>query len=52
MYGAGSAGIAIAKHLLNLGVRDIIMLNRSGIICEGMAGFKPGTGRDGLNDKP
>ena len=39
--GAGSAGIAIAKHLLNLGVRDIIMLNRSGIICEGMAGLNP-----------
>jgi len=39
--GAGSAGIAIAKHLLNLGVRDIIMLNRSGIICEGVAGLNP-----------
>lgn len=34
--GAGSAGIAIAKHLLNLGVNDIIMVDRFGIICEGM----------------
>ncbi|HHX12565.1 MAG TPA: NADP-dependent malic enzyme, partial [Clostridiales bacterium] len=32
--GAGSAGIAIAKHLLNLGVKDIIMVDRFGIICE------------------
>lgn len=34
--GAGSAGIAIAKHLLNLGLKDIIMVDRFGIICEGM----------------
>ncbi len=34
--GAGSAGIAIAKHLLNLGVKNIIMCDRFGIICEGM----------------
>ena len=35
--GAGSAGIAIAKHLLRLGVSNLIMCDRFGIICEGMA---------------
>lgn len=35
--GAGSAGIAICKHLLNVGVRDIVMVDRFGIICEGDA---------------
>ena len=34
--GAGSAGIAIARHLLNMGVRQLIMVDRFGIICEGM----------------
>lgn len=35
MNGAGSAGIAIAKHLLNLGVKNITMCERHGIICDG-----------------
>ena len=35
--GAGSAGIAIAKHLLQLGVKHMIMCDRFGIICEGMS---------------
>lgn len=30
--GAGSAGIAIGKHLLNLGVKNLIMVDRNGII--------------------
>ncbi len=30
--GAGSAGIAIGKHLLNLGVKDLIMVDKIGII--------------------
>ncbi len=30
--GAGSAGIAIGKHLLNLGVKNLIMVDRLGII--------------------
>ncbi len=30
--GAGSAGIAIGKHLLNLGVKNIIMVDKSGIV--------------------
>lgn len=33
--GAGSAGIAIAKHLMMLGVKDITMCDIFGIICEG-----------------
>ena len=39
MSGAGSAGIAVAKHLMRLGVRDILVCNRNGIICEGMDGL-------------
>ncbi|MBS5737749.1 MAG: NADP-dependent malic enzyme [Clostridiales bacterium] len=33
--GAGSAGIAIAKHLLLLGVKNLIMVDRFGIIVDG-----------------
>ncbi len=33
--GAGSAGIAICKHLFNVGVKNITMVDRFGIICEG-----------------
>lgn len=33
--GAGSAGIAIGKHLLNLGVKNLTMVDRFGIICRG-----------------
>lgn len=39
--GAGSAGIAIAQHLMKLGVKNIIMVDRFGIICEGMADLNP-----------
>ncbi len=35
--GAGSAGIAIAKHLINMGAKNIIMVDKFGIICEGMS---------------
>lgn len=35
--GAGSAGIAIANHLMNLGVKNLIMVDKFGIICEGDA---------------
>ena len=41
MSGAGSAGIAIAKHLLNIGFRDIIMCDRFGILCEGVEEMNP-----------
>ena len=33
--GSGAAGVAIAKLLLTLGVKDVIMCGRSGIIYEG-----------------
>ncbi len=39
--GAGSAGCAIGKHLLNMGVTDLTMVDRFGIISRDM---------DGLND--
>lgn len=32
--GAGSAGIAIAKHLINLGVKNLIMVDKIGIIAD------------------
>ena len=33
--GAGSAGIAIAKQLINMGVQNLILCDRFGIICKG-----------------
>lgn len=36
LNGAGSAGIAIAKHLLNLGLKNLTLVDRFGMICEGM----------------
>ncbi len=33
--GAGAAGIAIAKHLLNMGVKHITLCDSKGIICKG-----------------
>lgn len=33
--GAGSAGIAIGKHLMNIGVKNITYCDRFGIICQG-----------------
>ena len=39
--GAGSAGVAIGKHLLHLGVSDLVMVDRFGVICEGMEGLNP-----------
>ncbi len=32
--GAGSAGIAIGKHLMNIGVKNLTFCDRFGIICE------------------
>lgn len=37
--GAGSAGIAIAKHLLKLGAKNIVMCDKFGIIYEGQEGL-------------
>ena len=37
--GAGSAGTAIGLHLMKLGVKNLVMVDRFGIICEGMNGL-------------
>lgn len=34
--GAGSAGIAITKHLIHMGLKHVTMVDRCGILCEGM----------------
>lgn len=39
--GAGAAGTAIALHLLHLGVGEIILSDRTGVIYEGRAGLTP-----------
>ena len=39
--GAGSAGTAIANHLLRIGVQDLILCDKLGILCEGMEGLSP-----------
>ena len=39
--GAGSAGIAIAEQLLRLGVHDLILCDKEGIICEGNENLNP-----------
>jgi len=38
--GAGAAGTAIARLLLESGIRDIILLDRQGIIVEGRSGLE------------
>lgn len=35
LNGAGSAGVAIAKHLFNMGAKRIILCDSKGILCEG-----------------
>ena len=37
--GAGAAGISIGRHLLNMGVTDLTMVDRFGIISEDMEGL-------------
>ncbi len=39
--GAGAAGIAVGKHLMNLGVRDLTFCDSAGIICEGCNANNP-----------
>ena len=39
--GAGSAGIAICKHLMNIGVRNVTMCDSAGILCEGDVRLNP-----------
>ena len=37
--GAGSAGTAIGMHLMQLGVKNLVMVDRFGIICDGADGL-------------
>ena len=39
--GAGSAGIAIGRHLLRLGLKDLILVDRAGIVARGEAWLNP-----------
>ncbi len=39
--GAGSAGISIGRHLLNLGLKNLVMVDRFGAIYEGKAENNP-----------
>ena len=39
--GAGSAGIAIGRHLLQLGLGELVMVDRDGILCEGEPWLNP-----------
>ena len=39
--GAGSAGIAICKHLMNIGLKDVVMCDSAGILCEGDPRLNP-----------
>lgn len=39
MQGAGAAGVAVTKLLLNYGIKNVIMIDRQGIIYEGRAGL-------------
>ncbi len=39
--GAGSAGCAIGKHLLNMGVEHLVMVDRFGIIARDIEGLNP-----------
>ena len=39
--GAGSAGMAICRHLMRLGATNIVMCDRSGIIYDGRDGLNP-----------
>ncbi len=41
LNGAGSAGIAIAKHLLRLGVKNMILCDRFGILHQGLPNLNP-----------
>ena len=41
MSGAGAAGIAIAKFLMNLGAKDITLCNSKGTVCEGDEKLNP-----------
>ena len=37
IHGAGAAGTAIAEHLLSLGIKDLILCDKFGTLCDGDA---------------
>lgn len=39
--GAGSAGIAICRHLMNIGVKNAVLCDSAGVLCEGDARLNP-----------
>ncbi|MBO4283166.1 MAG: NADP-dependent malic enzyme [Clostridia bacterium] len=39
--GAGSAGIAIGRHLLRLGLKELILVDRAGIVAQGEGWLNP-----------
>ena len=39
--GAGSAGCAIAMHLMNMGAENLVMVDKSGILCRGDESLSP-----------
>ena len=39
--GAGSAGIAICKHLMNIGIKNVTMADSAGVLCEGDPRLNP-----------
>ncbi len=39
--GAGSAGISICKLIMSLGVRDVVLVNSKGAVCEGDERLNP-----------
>jgi len=39
--GAGAAGMSIAKLLMTVGVQDMLLVGRQGILCEGMDSINP-----------
>ncbi len=41
--GAGSAGCSIAKHLLNIGFKDVTLVDKQGIVCKGEDWLNPET---------
>ena len=39
--GAGSAGIAICKHLMHLGLKNVVLCDSAGVLCEGDPRLNP-----------
>ena len=49
--GAGSAGIAITKLLLQTGLKNVVMVDRLGILCPGETWMNPAQSSHGRNNK-